>query len=43
MEEIQGMSDAEKEIMEIIWNSGGSIYIAGLEADHDSHLYHPSD
>ena len=25
MEEIQGMSDAEKEIMEIIWNSGGSI------------------
>ena len=30
MEEIQGMSDAEKEIMEIIWNSGGSIYIAEL-------------
>lgn len=30
MEELQGMSDAEREIMEIIWDNGGSIYIAEL-------------
>lgn len=30
MEELQEMSEAEKEIMEIIWSNGGSIYIAEL-------------
>lgn len=30
MEELQGMSDAEREIMEIIWDNGGSVYIAEL-------------
>lgn len=30
MEEIQAMSDSEKEIMEIIWDHGGSIYISEL-------------
>ena len=30
MEPIQLMSDSEKEIMEIIWDNGGRIYIADL-------------
>lgn len=30
MKEIQMMSDSEKEIMKIIWDNGGSIYIAEL-------------
>lgn len=30
MEPIQLMSDSEKEIMEIIWNNGGRIYISDL-------------
>lgn len=30
MEEIQTMSDSEKEIMKIIWEHGGTIYIAEL-------------
>lgn len=30
MEELREMSDSEKEIMKIIWDNGGSIYIAEL-------------
>ena len=30
MEPIQLMSDSEKEIMEIIWDNGGRIYISEL-------------
>lgn len=30
MDEVRGMSEAEKEIMKIIWESGGGVYIAEL-------------
>lgn len=30
MKRLPSLSDAEKEIMKIIWNSGGSVYISAL-------------
>ena len=49
MEPIQLMSDSEKEIMEIIWDNGGRIYISdlldaveqGMETDNGEDLPYP--